>query len=59
MDIAKFKVTIEVELVFDASQLDSPYNNPEIIAQKYADMAVNYGSIGANESKVVSVIRTK
>jgi hypothetical protein len=50
-----FKVLVEIELDIEDDYVNHPIHGIELVAQRYANMATHYDSIGANSSKVVEI----
>jgi len=53
--LIKVKAVIEIELICDAEDIDNGYALS--VAQRFADMATAYKSIGAYSSQVISITK--
>lgn len=51
----KMRVVVAIELEIDPEMLNCPVNGVAAIAKNYADMALRYGSIGADAAEVLHI----
>lgn len=52
-----YEITVKIRVTVN----DPPviYDDPKQIAQNYADMAINYRSIGASKAEVIEIVKVK